>query len=219
MVEWNYGDAFERFPIAFGKKAVLTDGSVLSPGNIFDPLPAFMKSSDLLFCDPPWNQGNLNSFYTKAGRDDYSEFELFYKRLFLCVSAIRPKTCYIEVGKDYLAEFIMEMKQIFKSVTFYNSNYYHKPENHCYIIRGSRKHQKLPLDGMDEEDIISWVCKNEQYDCIADPCMGRGLVACAAFKSGHRFAGTELNPKRLSVALERLTSMGAKYEIRSLDNG
>jgi DNA modification methylase len=213
MADWNYGDAFKRNPIEYGQKAVFNDGSILTPRNIFDLIPAFIKQADLLFCDPPWNQGNLNSFYTKASRNDYSEFKLFYKRLFECIAEISPKTCYIEIGKEYLAEFIIEMKQIFKSVTFYNSMYYHKPENHCYIVRGSKKHQKLPLDGMDEENIIEWICENEQYSCIADPCMGRGLVAFGAFKASHKFVGTELNPKRLSAALERLAKLGAKYEI------
>jgi DNA modification methylase len=177
-----------------------------------------MKSADLLFCDPPWNQGNLNSFYTKAGRDDYSEFELFFKRLFKIITEIKPKTCYIEIGKDYLAEFIIEMKQIFKSVTFYNSSYYHKADNHCYIIRGGHKYKKLPLDGMDEEDIINWVCQNEEYSCIADPCMGCGLVACGAFMTGHQFVGTELNPKRLSVTLENLYKLDANYKIGAESN-
>lgn len=214
MAEWNYGDAYKRYPIRLGEQAIFEDGSMLALSNIFDPLPAFMKQADLFFCDPPWNIGNLNSFYTKAGRNDYpSGFELFYKRLFECVAEINPKTCYVEIGKEYIAEFIIEMKQIFKSVTFYNSMYYHKSDNHCYIIRGSKKHQKFPLDGIDEEDIIKWVCQNEQYKCIADPCMGRGLVACGAFNTCHKFVGTELNPKRLSVAIERLAKLGTKYTI------
>jgi hypothetical protein len=215
MSKWNYGDAYKRHPIDPDKAIVFEDGSQVKVHNIFDPLPDFMRQADLMFVDPPWNLGNLNTFYTKAERDDYQRsFETFYKRLFECIAEISPKTCYVEVGKEYLAEFITEMKQIYKQVTFYNSSYYHRKENMCYLVRGSAKRKKLPLDYMDEEDIIAWVCANEDYDCIGDLCMGRGLVGIHAHANGKRFVGTELNHKRLSVLLEALSKRGVSYEER-----
>lgn len=215
MSKWNYGNAYLRHPIDPGQIAVFEDGSKLKVHNIFDPLPEFMKEADLIFVDPPWNKGNLNSFYTKAGRADYQDsFERFYERLFECIAEIAPLTCYVEVGKQYLAEFILEMRRLFKQVTFYNSSYYHRPENICYVIRGSSKRKKLPLDYMDEEDIIAWVCENENenYRCIGDLCMGRGLVGIHAHRNGRRFVGTELNHKRLAVLLEKLSERGLNYE-------
>jgi DNA modification methylase len=121
----------------------------------------------------------------------------------------------LEIGKEYLAVFITKMQEIYKYVTFYNSSYYHKNDNLCYIVRGSRKAKKPKLDGIDEEDIITWVCENESYTCIGDLCMGRGLVACAAYRTGKKFVGTELNHKRLSVALERLKKLGGKYNVKT----
>lgn len=212
MSKWNYGDAYLRHPAGSGP-IVFNDGSIIKVHNIFDHLPEFMKRADLIFVDPPWNLGNLNTFYTKAERMDYqTDFERFYKRLFCCVGEISPETCYIEVGKEYLAEFIAEMKQLFRSVTFYNSSYYHRKENICYVIRGARSRKKLPLDYMDEEDIIKWICENEDYTCIGDLCMGRGLVGLHAYRNGKRFVGTELNHKRLSVLIEKLSLEGATYE-------
>lgn len=43
---------------------------------------------------------------------------------------------------------------------------------------------------------------------LGDFCMGRGLVALAAAKNGRKFFGTELNPKRLAVCVERLEKTG-----------
>ena len=81
-------------------------------------------------------------------------------------------------------------------------------------MRGAKtSHRGLHLDNIDEEDIIKWVGENETYSVIGDLCMGRGLVALAAYKSKKRFVGTELNHKRLSVTLERLTNEGASYKI------
>lgn len=217
--KWNYGDAYLRHPINADQLAVFDDGSTLKAHNIFDPLPEFMLAADLLFVDPPWNVGNLNSFYTKAERTDYQVgFETFYKRLFECIAEIAPGTCYVEVGKEYLSEFIQEMRRIYRTVTFYNSTYYHKRENLCYVIRGSAKRKKLPLDYMDEEDIIAWVCEHEDYSCIGDLCMGLGLVGLNAHKNGKRFVGTELNHKRLSVLLDRLAKVDCNYKIVESEN-
>ncbi|MDD4422313.1 MAG: hypothetical protein PHD46_04685 [Eubacteriales bacterium] len=205
MSKWNYGDAYKRHPIAPDETVIFDNGSKVKAHNIFDPLPDFMLEADLVFVDPPWNLGNLNTFYTKAERQDYQDsFEIFYRRLFECIAKISPKTCYVEVGKEYLSEFIQEMKLLYKYVTFYNSSYYHSKDKICYVIRGSSKRKKLPLDYMDEEDVIAWICANEDYSCIADLCMGRGLVGINAHENGKSFVGTELNHKRLSVLLDRL---------------
>ena len=214
MSSWDYGGAYLEHPINEGQIAVFDNGSKVAVHDIFNPLPDFMLEADLIFVDPPWNLGNLNSFYTKAGRTDYkTDFIVFYKRLFECIAEINPKICYVEIGKEYLADFIFEMRKLYLSVTFYNSTYYHKKDNLCYIIRGSGKRQKLPLDYMDEEDIIGWICKNEDYNCIGDLCMGKGLVGVNAYKNKRKFVGTELNHKRLAVLLKKLTEMGAIYKV------
>ena len=218
LSKWNYGNAYKRHPIADNEIVVFDNGSKIKVHDIFNPLPEFMKEADLIFVDPPWNLGNLNSFYTKADRNDYKDsFIPFYKRLFECIAEINPKTCYVEIGKDYLADFIIEMRKIYKQVTFYNSSYYHRKNNMCYVVRGSNKRKKLPLDYMDEEDIIAWVCENEEYDVIGDLCIGRGLVAVGAYKNGKKFVGTELNHKRLSVLIERVVFLGATYTKEAIE--
>ncbi len=179
-------------------------------------LPAFMKEAEMIFTDSPWNTGNLRAFYTKAEIvPEYKiNFEIFTKRLFDCIKEINPMVCYTEIGKEFLAGYVTEMRKLYTYVTFFNSTYYHKPSNLCYVVRGAKKHcRALHLDGTDEEDIIKFVCKNEDVSCIGDLCMGRGLTALAAYKNGKKFVGTELNHKRLSVALERLVTAGAKYSI------
>ena len=202
-MKFDYGNAYLEYPV---DDFTFPDGSRLKAHNIFDQTPDFMKEADLLFVDPPWNQGNLRSFYTKNEDILEDTFEDFYKRLFQVIKEINPRIAYVEVGKEYLADFIMEMRKLFKYVTFYNSSYYHSQKNHCYVIRGSDKAKKPRLDGLDEEDIIEWICQNEAYEIIADPCMGQGLVAFYASQAGKRFVGTEMNPKRVAVARRRVES-------------
>ena len=212
MPKWEYGEAYKRHPIGPDEIVQFDDGSQVKVHDIFSPLPSFMLEADLIFVDPPWNLGNLNTFYTKAERIDYQDsFERFYKRLFACIAEIQPRICYLEVGKEYLSEFIREMKSLYKQVAFYNSTYYHSRDKLCYVVRGSAKRKKLHLDYMDEEDIIKWICANEDYNCIGDLCIGRGLVGINAYQNGKKFVGTELNHKRLSVLLEKLSEKGFDY--------
>lgn len=203
--EWNYDDAYKRHPIEEGEKAVWENGSTVMINNIFDEVPSEFREADIVFVDPPWNTGNLNSFYTKADRTDYPNgYDTFMPRVLHYIDTINPKIVYLEIGKEFLAEYIVELKKRYKYVTFYNSSYYHNKQNKCYVIRASRKAKKPALDYMDEEDIINWITHNEEYECICDFCIGRGLVAMGAADAGKRFVGGELNHKRLSVLLERV---------------
>ncbi|MFA5305922.1 MAG: hypothetical protein WC365_00585 [Candidatus Babeliales bacterium] len=204
MAEYNYGNAYLRHPLS-KEPYVFGDGSIVQVHDIFDPLPEFMRLADMVFVDPPWNLGNINTFYMKAEKyERVDSFERFYKRLFECIGTIGSQVCYVEVGKEHLADFIMEMQRLYKYVTFYNSTYYHSKDKLCYVIRGSKKFKKPTLDGMDEEDIIEWICANEDYNIIGDLCMGCGLVGLNAYRNGKRFVGTELNHKRLSVLIEKV---------------
>ncbi len=201
---WKYDGSIDKYPIKPGEIWVQS-GNMVAVNNIFDGLPEWMKRADLVFIDPPWNMRNVNSFVTKAGRSDYiDDFLPFYKKLFEHLAAIAPKTAYVEVGKEYLADFIMEMRKLYKYVTCYNSMYYRRKENICYVIRGSHKAKKPKLDYMDEEDIIAWVCENEAFECIGDFVMGRGLVGEHAHRNGKRFVGCDLNPARLAVLLNKI---------------
>jgi hypothetical protein len=205
--KWDYGEAYKRFPLS-DEPYVFHDGSTIKVHDIFSPLPSFMKTADIIFVDPPWNLGNINAFYMKADKNErIDSFERFYKRLFERISEIAPESCYVEVGKEYLADFIIEMRKIYKYVTFYNSSYYHNKSNLCYVVRGSTKFKKPKLDYIDEEDIIKWVCANEDYNVIGDLCIGRGLVGVNAYRNGKQFVGTELNSKRLSVLVEKILIM------------
>ena len=65
---------------------------------------------------------------------------------------------------------------------------------------------------MDEEHVIDYLCQNLDFECVADPCMGLGLVGYYANKYGKRFVGTELNKYRLAVCCERVaTNERGKY--------
>lgn len=169
-----------------------------------------MFCCDILFIDPPWNLGNLNSFYTKAGRTDHvNDFEKFYRRLFLCITEIRPKTVYIEIGKQNVDVFAGILTGMYPLIERWTVTYYKKYP--CFILRGSvQQYKGRDLTGIDEADCIKEIAAHDDYAVIGDLCMGRGLVGYHAFKSGRCFRGIELNKRRLAVLLDNIANSGGE---------
>jgi hypothetical protein len=171
-----------------------------------EELPEFMKEADTIFIDPPWNIGNVNTFYFKADRQYVKlDFIHFSEILLNRIIEISPRTLFIEMGKQFLGWYLERCKEMYKYVTFYNSTYYKKNQNKCYVIQAtniSKVRRYKELEDQDEQDIIEWICKNHQYECIGDLCMGMGLVGKYAYLSGKKFVGTELNKKRLALLVD-----------------
>ena len=182
---------------------IYTGTGIVKVHDIFDKLPDFMLQADCLFCDTPGSGSIYHGFYRKADMETRDSFSALNHRFFECVDEIKPKTLFIEVfsaNKDF---FFEQSKSRYKHVKAYNTTYYRR--NKCWIIQASDVADfDYPFEGMDEQDVIEYICKNHPYDCIGDLFMGRGLVGFYANKYGKKFVGTELNKKRLAVLLERI---------------
>lgn len=209
--KWNYGGLNDKYNMQPGQIWTSGDGRIkLAVHDLRSKtgLLAFMTKADCVFIDPPWNLGNVNSFVTKAdGAGGYVfDFNDFLRCVYAAIAQINPGVLYFEIGKEYLADVIFGLRKMFKRVTFFNSTYYHNAKNLCYIVRATNRKRgadiKPQLDGMDEENIIAWICENEKFDIIGDFCMGRGLVGKYAIANGRKCVGTELNPKRLAVLVD-----------------
>ena len=209
---WEYGGVYKNHDME--GVIELPNNSKVKVCDWIKELPEFMKQADTLFIDPPWNQGNVNTFYTKADLEWQNlNFTQFTAELFKRIDEILPQFLFIEMGKEFLGDYLVECKKRYKYVTFYNSTYYKKKENKCYVIHGTNNHKHRrykELEDMDEENIIAWLCQHHNYDCIGDLCMGRGLVGKGAFRNGKSFVGTELNKKRLAVLVDFIK--GVQYE-------
>lgn len=207
-MEWKYGDAWERFPIQEGEIWGVPGRGAVAVHNLFAPLPEWVKP-DLLFADPPWNLGNVNSFYTKAGRTDYLDsFGQFTDAFFRRLAEIDPKTVYIEIGNQNVNDYHDRLRKLYPFTQRWQVVYYRK--HPTWIIRGSKQSEIIfDFTGMDEADCINTVAQIETYNTMGDICMGRGLVGLASYKAGKPFVGTELNKRRLACLLAALSKLGA----------
>jgi hypothetical protein len=212
MAMWKYGNSWEEYPIKAGE--VWVEGSTdskLAVWDLFDGLPDFMMEADLIYTDPPWDTGNIRSFYTKAGLDDRPTFTDFTRYLFDHLKAIEAPTCYLEIGKRNVELFEAELKKLYPMVQVWSVTYYGK--NPSFLVRGGQEKSSFCFTGHDDAHTPRLAMENEWFSCVADLCMGRGLTAVTAFEMEQRFVGTELHPRRLACAIEKVAKEGGKWRI------
>ncbi len=213
MTGWAYGDSWERYPIEPGElwQENRTESRVMAH-DLFDGLPDHMRQADMIYCDPPWNTGNINSFYTKAGIQQTREFPSFADLLFESIAIIKPTVCYLEIGKQNLAIFTDKLQHICPYVQTWPVTYYKR--NRSYLLRGSwYAPTNVDFTDIDDMDTPRLAMANEEFECVGDLCMGRGLTGITAYQLGKRFVGTELNKRRLAVLVDEVAKLGGEWEV------
>lgn len=209
MRGYKYNGAIDRVQITTGKKYEVNNGQgLLFQHDIFDDIPAEFYTADYVVVDPPWNRGNLSSFYTKADMKLDKGFEQFLNRVFEVIGEIGVNSCYMEFGFQFKEVVIDHMKKVFDNVREIESRYYKK--NPCYFIIGENEGHHLDFDTTirDELLVIDEIIRLKSGK-VLDFCLGRGAVSRSAFRYNKPFIGTELNINRLAVAYEDLLNENA----------
>lgn len=205
--QWLYGESWEKFPI--------NDDEVWQAGKNFvavkdiskiDNLDFFGQSVfDMSYIDPPWNTGNINSFYTKAGLKERKDFAEFLRCLLHLVKHYSPNVNYMEMGNQNVDFAGKEIKNLGGVVTnIWDITYYRtKP---CKLIRYSfvsDMPNHFDFTGIDDDYTPRFAMQTEpNINNVLDLCTGRGLTGRTAFDLGISFYGTELNKRRLACLLD-----------------
>jgi hypothetical protein len=213
VTKWDYGDSWERYPIEPGEVwRERKTGSVVQVHDLFYGVPSHMGQADMIYCDPPWNTGNINSFYTKAGIQQTREFLSFADFLFDAIARIRPAVCYLEIGKQHLALFEEQLAPLYPYLQTWPVTYYRR--NRSYLVRGGlHGYTSTDFTDMDDMHTPRAAMMSEQFECVGDLCMGRGLTGITAYQLGKRFVGTELNKRRLAVLIDKVATLGGEWEV------
>jgi len=210
MTRWTYGDSWERYPIEPGQVWMeRTTGSKLAVVDIFHSMPGYMHEADMVYTDTPWNTGNINTFYTKAGLEERHTFEELVQVLLSYLSYTNPRVCYLEIGRQNAHHYRGLLRLLYPIVQEWPITYYRK--NPMLLLRGGEEPQHYDFTGDDDGVTPGLAMQVEEWTCVADPCMGRGLTACSAFALGKSFVGTELNKRRLAVTIDRVAKQGGAW--------
>lgn len=200
-MKFEYGGHYKEYDM--GGDIKIGTG-IVRTHDIFHPLPHFMKKADCIFVDPPCSNGNLKSFYTKNEQILRNSYTDFLMRLFECIDEIAPLTLFFEVfkqNKKLVEALIRERYPLFKE---FNNFYDGRRDRKCWILVGSNMPIKIDLEDIDQHDAIEKICKEADFNCIGDLCMGRGTLGFYANKYKRPFVGTELNYKRLANLLKSI---------------
>ena len=232
---WLYGDAHESYPIKLNECWTIGDHEFYCVTlHDLNELPS-AKEIDYAYVDPPWNQSNIQSFYTKAEREELAYFRKFIPHLCKLLSAVKDDV-FLEMGKQELQYLIREVEKSGGEVLdTWNITYYRKSP--CYLLRvcwGTPQltdsiHAGLDFEGMDEEytpahvaQAIAKISVKEDptnRPTLFDACTGRGLTTQAALQAGLQFIGTELHPRRLAWAIKRASNYtGQEPVIRGIND-
>ncbi len=211
----KYDGSIDEYPISDAQVYELANGSKIQIADITKGIPAFEKQADCVFIDPAGSKGVLKSYYTKAEKEcpvgSFDEFVVWIKK---SVKEINPDRLFVECFIRNRASLEAMVRELFPNVVVYDSMYYHKKENKCWILQGTKQPEKYDFDGMDEWDIVYKMCKDVPFNSIADFFMGQGLVAEAAFSAGKPFYGSDMNRNRLAVAISRVAKKGGVWTVK-----
>lgn len=204
-MKFEYGGHYKDYDMS-GDIEIGT--GIVRAHDIFQMLPHFMKKADCIFVDPPCSNGNLKSFYTKNEQILRNSYTDFLMRLFECIDEISPHTLFFEVFKQNKKIVETFIKSKFPHFKEFNNFYDGRRDRKCWILVGSNQEIKIDLEDIDQHDAIEKICKEADFNCIGDLCMGRGTLGFYANKYKRPFVGTELNYKRLANLLKSIEKGG-----------
>ena len=221
MAEHRYGDAWEEFPIRPGEVWV-SGGSAVTVGDmtsreVVDGLLGNMTAGpDLTYTDPPWGQGKLSAFYTKANLSGPPSWAAFCERLVALCKAVTPRWAFVETGIRWEAEVLAEAERQGATVlASWGTTYYRKHPGR--LLAWTYTGAVLPdvdLTGVDDDLTPGAVMNAVDCNVVFDPCCGRGLTAETAWKQDREFVGIELNPRRAAWVLRKGARLGRTWSVR-----
>lgn len=227
-MDWNkaYGPDADLFPVKVGDVWECGE-AVMACLDLETPmLERFWEGRkfQMVYADPPWGAGNARSFRTKAGVGRPVDFNNLISRI-LSVVKKSEGAVWVEMGIKAQTQVsgLMTAEGAILKPQIFEIKYYNK--HPCLLMRTSFVGGEVVLgngpSGLDETPATVWAIENDSRpgQIIADPCLGRGLIPEEAIRRGRGFIGSELNPRRMSVALAKVSriSGGTPRKIMDLE--
>jgi hypothetical protein len=160
----------------------------------------------LLYADPPWNQGNVNAFRTKAGlaRADYHWVGL-YRRVVDYVPAHLP--VWLESGQRERPRVLSDVLHRHHNVTVYDVTYNFSKPLPSLVYYAGPDPSPVDVTGMEDLKIPGKVLTAYPVGRVFDPCAGLGGTAKWAARLGWASLNIELSPHRVSAGLSAIAAI------------
>ena len=221
--DWQYGDAGDRYPVtpntlwAAGPH-LLACGDLTTPHYtaLLNPARVGAIRIPLVYVDPPWNQGLLTGFRTKAKAPvselTFTEFLIALLRPLTTIHPRPPQPTILMEGStqakamEAVTDAIDDIPDLVCRATWNITYSKTKPGILYELGAPSSEPLRTSFHSMDDVDTPAHAIEHytEPGNFVLDPCLGRGLTAVAAQTLSRRCIGMELHPRRLACTLDTL---------------
>ena len=173
------------------------DGSMLICGSC---LEVQWPTAEIIYTDPPWNDGILRTFYKYAERSNAPTFEMLISKAVDKMKACNPRYIFIEMGTkntEMVAELMHDRGLLFraKNVLMYGRTKFS-------ILCFGKEDIRLP-DTISAEVTRNVIMKRLNPKSVLDPFAGVGKMLKAAPKTTAVF-GIEIIPDKFQRMLGNL---------------
>lgn len=171
--------------------------------------------ADIVYSDPPWGEGNLKYWRTHNGQCGHPvNWSQFLRTLRDVVAAtMKPGGhLFLEMGCRWVDELAEVMGDAgFAETSRWSVLYGPKAKPLPNVLWYSGPGASCNPTGMRGEPMTRHVLDSVAVPgaLVYDPCCGKGMTARCAHRSGMRFVGTELNPKRAAATRDWLARHGS----------
>lgn len=175
------------------------------------------RKAEILYSDPPWGDGNVKFWATKASKDTGKavaaiSYDTLVDAFFKLIAKFVTGHVFIETGLRWEADMVERMERVglrnLERVQLqYRSGGKFYPNVLLFgsFIGGVAALTRLEgCYGADvAADAVAPLARTGEI--LFDPCCGMGFSARAALRNGMEFRGNELNPVRLEKTIARLS--------------
>lgn len=226
--KWEYGAEGAAYPVKDGEVWKVGEhwfvASDLMASQVLDHqldhLMSRLVGTVIVYTDPPWSQGLLNGFQTKAGlpRAAY-HWTTLYTRI-AGVAHARSLPLYVEASRlesrdgGQVAEAIAH-PQVRTHDRYWQVRYYRSHVSGLFYA--GRWPSPVGAEVVDVDDSRTPGLVMQAHGLrglVVDPCSGMGQTPREAHRVGWSSLNNELSPRRVSVAMSRMARLLGAQPVR-----
>lgn len=180
--------------------------------DLTGPITEQLTEADCIYSNPPSCLSRLTIAYNQAGKDcPYEMYEQFLDDFFRYIDAIQPDVLYIRVTASNRAAILAGCKARFSHVDVDLAYEQYRKRHRCWIIRcGKDGHAPAPERQVDVKTYIRWLCREVDFEQMADIWMADTTAGFNCHKLGKKFSGTAISQS----VIDKLTAKINAWELK-----
>lgn len=180
--------------------------------DLTEPIPELLANADCVYSNPPGSLGRLIINYNNAGITcPYETYDAFLDDFFQYIDRIQPDMLYVRVTASNMMSVLAGCKDRFSHIDVDLVYEHYRKQHRCWIIRCGRDEQAQDCGrDIDVHTYIRRLCRDVEFNCIADIWMTDITAGFNCYKRGKNFACMTMDP----TAIDRLKAKIEAFELK-----